>query len=94
MSKADDIWLMGISRDLSTGGIGFILHRRFDPGTLLMVELQRPQRDSWGQLSARVLSATSQSDGNWRLGCALMSALSEEALGGWINGQKVKLPPP
>jgi hypothetical protein len=85
---------MGMSQDLSAGGIGFILHRPFDPGTLLMVELQRPRRDSWEQLPAKVLSANLQPDGNWRLGCALMRVLSEEELRSWINGQHDKIAPP
>ena len=85
VNKADDIWLMGTSQDLSAGGISFILHRRFDPGTLLTIELERPKRCTWGQLPARVLHATPQPDGYWRLGCALVIALSEEELRGWIN---------
>jgi hypothetical protein len=101
-AEADDIWLMGISQDLSASGIGFILHRRFDPGTLLTIELERPKRDSrrsespvatWGQLPARVLHATPQPDGYWRLGCALVQALSEEELRSWINGLGRKVAP-
>ena len=102
VNKADDIWLMGTSQDLSAGGISFILHRRFDPGTLLTIELERPKRDSrrsespvatWGQLPVRVLHATPQPDGHWRLGCALLHALSEEELRSWINGLERKIAP-
>ncbi len=85
-NKADDIWLMGTSQDLSAGGISFILHRRFDPGTLLTIELERPKRCTWGQLPARVLHASPRPDGHWQLGCALVHALSEEELRRWING--------
>ncbi len=44
----DNVWLMGTSQDLSASGVGFILHRRFDPGTLLAFEWERTQLDSWG----------------------------------------------
>ena len=81
-------WLLGTSQDISLTGVGFIFHRRFDPGTLLTIELERPKRDSWGSLPARVVHATSQPDGNWILGCALVAALSEEELCGWLNQVK------
>jgi hypothetical protein len=83
--------LLGASQDLSSGGIGFILHRRFDPGTLLAIELERPKRDSWALLPARVMHAISQPDGNWKLGCALVKAMSEEELRSWLNGQQGKV---
>ena len=89
--KADNVWLMGASQDLSAAGVGFVLHRRFDPGTLLTIELERPQRDDWGQLPARVMHVTPQADGNWKLGCALVHAMSPEELHDWINGQESKV---
>jgi hypothetical protein len=94
---------MGTSQDLSAGGIGFLLHRRFDLDTLLTIELQRPRRDfrhsessvaTWGRLSARVLHAIPQPDGHWRLGCALVHALSEEELRSWVDGQHAIVAPP
>src|SRR5437016_3779617 len=90
-NKVDNVWLMGASQDLSAAGIGFILHRRFDPGTLLTIELERPQRDSWDPLPGRVMHATLQADGNWKLGCALVNAMSQEELHGWINDQESKV---
>jgi PilZ domain len=84
-SDKNDPWLLGRSQDISLAGVGLIFHRRFDPGTLLTIELERPERDSWGSLPARVIHATSQQDGNWKLGCALVTALSEEELFGWLN---------
>src|SRR5216683_2926684 len=82
----DYVWMMGDSQDISVAGIGFVLHRRFDPGTLLTVDLERPKRDSWGTLQARVMRSTPQLNGHWMLGCALVPALSEEELQKWLNG--------
>jgi hypothetical protein len=83
----DDIWLLGTAQDISLAGIGFVLHRRFDPGTLLTVELEKPKRDSWGTLQARVMHSAPQPDGNWKLGCALVPNLSESELKIWLNGK-------
>ena len=85
--QAGSVWFMGVSEELSATGIGFILHRRFDPGTLLTIELERPKRDSWGLLPARVMHVTAHADGNWKLGCALVKAMSQEELHGWIDNQ-------
>ena len=108
---SDNVWLMGVSQDLSATGLGFILHRRFDPGTLLTIELERPKRDTrggeppaatespgrpgptWGVLPARVVHATPQPDGNWKLGCALVKAMSPEELHSWINGNEAAARP-
>ena len=88
--QKDNPWLLGASQDLSATGIGFILHRRLDPGTMLTLELERPKRDSWSLFPARVTHATPQPDGNWKLGCALVKALSEEELHDWLNGPQAK----
>jgi len=85
------VWFMGTSQDLSASGIGFILHHRFDPGTVLTIELERPKLDSWSRLPARVMHATPQADGNWKLGCVLVHAMSEQELRSWINGQGNKI---
>jgi PilZ domain len=85
------VWFMGTSQDLSASGIAFILHHRFDPGTVITIELERPKLDSWCRLPARVMHATPQADGNWKLGCALVHAMSPEELRGWINGQESKV---
>jgi len=82
-----DPWMMGNSEDISLTGFGFVLHRRFDPGSLLTIDLQRTTGDSWGTLKARVLYCTPQADGNWRLGCILVPAWSEEELQKWVNGR-------
>jgi len=86
----NNFWLMGTSQDISLAGIGFTLHRLFDPGTLLSVDLERPKKDSWGTFHARVMRSTLQADGNWVLGCALLPAMSEEELLRWLNGHGKK----
>lgn len=66
-------------RDLSQGGMGIILNRRFEPGTGLAIEI--PETDAYpgDTLLCRVVHAT-RCDGKWLLGCSLVSPLSEEEL--------------
>jgi hypothetical protein len=74
----DDVWLMGSCQDISLSGLGFRLHRRFDPGTVLTVDLERPTRNSWASFPACVMRCSLQPDGDWILGCAFDPALREE----------------
>ena len=90
----DDIWLMGDCQNISLAGIGFVLHRSFDPGTLLTVDLEGPKRDSWGTLQARIMHCTPRSKGNWMVGCAFVSALSDGQLQEWLNRQENKVAAP
>src|SRR5262245_47309723 len=66
-------------RDLSQGGLGIILNRRFEPGTGLAIDI--PETDAYpgDTLLCRIVHAT-RWDGQWLLGCALVSPLSEEEL--------------
>lgn len=67
-------------RDLSQGGMGLILNRRFEPGTGLAVEI--PETDNYpaDTLLARVVHATRQPHEKWLLGCAFVSPLSDDEL--------------
>jgi hypothetical protein len=66
-------------QDISRGGLGLIVDRRFEPGTLITVDLPlvpecpRP-------LLARVVHATAHPEGGWLVGCALFDLLPEEEL--------------
>ncbi len=69
-------------RDASTTGLGLILDRRLEKGTILHVQLpgQRHRRLSSALLSACVVHATPQADGTWLLGCKLSALLKEDEL--------------
>jgi hypothetical protein len=67
-------------RELTAGGIGLMIKRRFEPGTLLAVELQSSTTDFSRTLVARVIHAKSQGGGDWVIGCILASKLDEEEL--------------
>ncbi|MCS6851805.1 MAG: PilZ domain-containing protein [Gemmataceae bacterium] len=75
----DDPWPAQV-RDLSPRGIGLLLKRRFEPGTLLAVELQSLSQSYSRTLVARVVHAKAQSSGDWMIGCMLASRLDEDEL--------------
>jgi hypothetical protein len=66
-------------RDISRGGLGLLLDRRLEPGTLITVDLPLTP-DCPRLLLARVVHATAQPDGGWLVGCALFDLLPEEEL--------------
>jgi hypothetical protein len=69
--------------DLSAGGIGLFLHHRFKPGTPLLIELTGTGRGYRRTVRARVVYATAIRDACslcWRVGCALVTPLSDEEL--------------
>jgi hypothetical protein len=66
--------------DLSTTGIGLILKRRFEPGTLLSFVLDSQTRPCTHSFLARVVHARPHEDGGWRLGCRLVGEIGDEEL--------------
>jgi hypothetical protein len=74
-----DPWL-GTVFNISRGGVGLVLHRRFETGTLLAIELQGRDGLSSGTLLARVAHVTPRGDAEWTVGCAFVHELSEDDL--------------
>src|SRR5437016_780425 len=69
----------GTLRNISAGGIGLVLQRRFEPRSGLAVELPDLNGSSV-TVFVRVIHATAQANGTWLLGCSFVSPLSEERL--------------
>lgn len=68
----------GKIRDISRGGIGVVLSRRFELGTLLNIEIQEPDGTSSGTVLARVVHVTPHSSGGWVIGCCFTNELDED----------------
>ncbi len=66
--------------DISQSGVGLLVERPFDPGTLLEVELEGSRQHPGQVLSMRVIRVHRHEKG-WLLGCALETALLPEELG-------------
>ena len=86
----DFIWPATIT-DLSTGGVGIVLGRRFEPGVGLAVELAATADRSEETLLVRVMQVTAIPGGYWMLGCAFLSELSEDTVLALVN-QRNDLP--
>jgi hypothetical protein len=66
--------------DISATGVGLLLGRRFEAGTLLSFRLEgRSEGQSFNAL-ARVVHARRQAGGGWLLGCVLLDPLDEPQL--------------
>jgi hypothetical protein len=65
--------------DISAGGLCLVLHRRFEPETLLLVELPDGP-DSTRSVLARVQRVDAIGREQWKLGCSLMGELGRDDL--------------
>ena len=64
--------------DVSAGGIGLLVKRHIQPGSVLVLKLAKPTEDLPDSLFLRVVHATPEHNGEWFLGCAFASPLAEE----------------
>ncbi len=69
--------------NISCGGIGLLLSRRFEPGTLLQVELQIPKKGFSRPLLVQVMHVTGHDYGGYLVGCAFTNPLSEDEVKQW-----------
>jgi hypothetical protein len=72
------------ARNISAGGISLLISNRFEPDTVLAVELLSTNHTSSHALQVRVVHVTEQPGGGWQLGCEFLNKLSEEALRGLL----------
>ena len=72
-------------RDLSQGGVGVVLKRRFERGAGLAIEIPESDSSSATTLLGRVVHTTSLPGGIWLHGCAFVSPLSEDELNRLLN---------
>jgi hypothetical protein len=77
--RLDQVWWPATVCDLSKTGIGLVVSRRFEAGTLLAVELQSSTDSGGRKLLAHVRHAVERPDG-WLLGCAFTQELTDQEL--------------
>jgi hypothetical protein len=78
-TECKEAWAASI-RDLSTGGIGLVVNRRFEPGALLVVELQDTEQTTTRTLLVRVVRAMKEDKTAWLLGCEFIYKMTEAEL--------------
>jgi hypothetical protein len=67
-------------RDICAGGCQLLLSRRFEPGTLLVIDVHDEQNQPTRMLLARVARVGSLARGRWILGCTFSVPLTTEDL--------------
>jgi hypothetical protein len=73
----DQVWWMGTVRDLSGSGIGLLVQHRFEPGTMLTLELENSAQTFSNTFQVQVVRIVPQ-PGCWFLGCTFLQELTEE----------------
>jgi hypothetical protein len=76
----DYIFWTAQARDISTAGIRLVLGHRFEPGTMLAVELLSPSQSIAREIEARVVHTTDLGESSWSIGCEFANRLSEAEL--------------
>jgi PilZ domain len=71
-----DGWLL----DISVTGLGLLLERSLEAGTLLFVELESSPEAAPVELLARVVRAIATPESEWTVGCEFVNPLAEEDL--------------
>ncbi|MCI0700167.1 MAG: protein kinase [Planctomycetia bacterium] len=74
---SQEMWPL-VVRDVSVGGIGVLLARRFELGTEFTIELPTDAAGSVRRLTARVVRIEPEKAGHWIHGCAFPKKLSEK----------------
>jgi hypothetical protein len=67
-------------RDVSAYGLALMLPHPVEPSTVLTADLESPERGVVRNVLARVVHVTAREPGQWVVGCALISELSDEDL--------------
>jgi hypothetical protein len=70
----------GEVRDISVGGVGLVLERRFEPGTVLAVVLGGDSSRAGRPLLVRIAHTRALRGRRWQLGCVFLSRLSSDQL--------------
>ncbi len=76
--ESEEMWPLVI-RDVSNGGIGVLLARRFEAGTVLTIEFQVGST-GFTRLEVRVVRVEAEGAGHWTHGCAFKHKLSDDEL--------------
>ena len=83
-SSNDFMW-PAMVRNISRGGVGLVVKRRFERGTGLFIECQTEKAECVGPYMARVVHSTPQPDGIWLLGCSFVRPLTAEELNEFLQ---------
>jgi PilZ domain len=66
--------------NISRGGVGLLLGRRFPPDTILTLGLEATTQEFLPPVSVRVVRAQQRDNGDWVLGCEFLRPLGDDEL--------------
>jgi hypothetical protein len=72
--------------NISAAGVGLVLGRRVEPGTLLALDLPNPASGCARTLMARIIHATPGPGGTWLVGGSFLRRLDADVLRAWSSG--------
>jgi hypothetical protein len=78
IGQPDTVWWRGRVLEISTGGLGLLLGRRFEPGTSLTLDVESLAPVFSTTVPVRVMQATPQPRGGWLLACVFVRAPGPE----------------
>jgi hypothetical protein len=76
-SVGKELWSAPI-RDISVAGIGLVLDRRVDPGTLVAIELLNKKHNFWHLKLLRVVHVTPHGEEHWLIGTEFLKQFSDD----------------
>lgn len=85
LMAGQDPWWGGQVENVSRGGLKFLSARRFEKDTLLQIEVEAVLEGGPLPLLARVVHVSRQPNGQWGMGCAFHTEISEEDLNGLLS---------
>jgi hypothetical protein len=71
--------------NLAGDGIGFLLNRALDPGTVVRLELENQMEGLWLLKGGRVIHATALENGQWLTGVTFLTGLTALELRGILR---------
>jgi serine/threonine protein kinase len=71
------VWRATI-RDISADGVGLVVARRFEPRTVLALEMPATEQEAARRLLVRVVRVSALSQRRWFLGCIFATRLADE----------------
>ena len=90
----EDLKWSGTIDNVSIGGLGLRLERRFEKGTGLAIELPNKFNDGSYVVLAKVVHVARQSDNSYLLGCKFVSELSDDEVRRLLPGPQQPDPAP
>jgi len=78
-TKEEVLWVARM-QDICREGVRLLLMRRFEPGSLLRLEVPGKSEDTPLLIQARVIHVVPYPNGSFGLGCAFSRPLTEEEL--------------